>query len=150
MSERYFISPIEERELDRILEIEALSFGKEAYDRKLFAEYLHKCGDLFLGARRGRKLCGYMLTHKRPGGIRAELVSVAVDPAWRQKGVAGALMRSTLRRLKRRRVERFSLMVKWTNAGARTFYEKYGFTKIRVVRQYYEDGADGILMGKDL
>ena len=64
MIQRYLIDRLSARELDRILEIEVLSFDKDAYDRKLFAEYLHKCGDLFLGAWKGRKLCGYMLTHK--------------------------------------------------------------------------------------
>lgn len=150
MLRRYSISPIGERELDRILEIETASFGKDAYDRKLFAEYLRKCGGLFLGAWKGRKLCGYMLTCKRVEGSRAELISVAVDPEYRGKGVASSLMKSTLRRLRLRGTLRFALMVKWTNAEARGFYEKYGFTKVRRVKQYYEDGEDGILMVKQL
>lgn len=150
MLQRYSIGRLSEREMDRILEIEVSSFGKEAYDRKLFAEYLHKCGELFLGAWKGRKLCGYMLTRKRVESGRAELVSVAVDPLYRGKGVASALMKSTLRRLRRRGTNRFGLMVKLTNAEARRFYEKYGFTKVRLVRQYYEDGQDGVLMVKVL
>ena len=49
-------------DLDRILEIERASFGEDAYDRNLFADFYHKCGDLFLVAVRGRKVCGYMVT----------------------------------------------------------------------------------------
>jgi len=150
MLRRYLIDRVSERELDRILEIEAASFGHDAYDRKLFAEYLHKCGDLFLGAWKGRKLCGYMLTRKGVESPRAELISVAVDPKFRGRGVAGALMKSTLRRLALRRTRRLGLMVKLTNAEARRFYEKFGFTKVRMVRRYYEDGQDGILMVKEL
>ena len=41
-------------------------------------------------------------------------------------------------------------MVKVTNQAASAFYVKYGFTKVRVVRRYYEDGADGFLMARDL
>ena len=150
MLKPYSIGRLSERDLDRILEIEASSFGKDAYDRKLFAEYLRKCGDLFLGAWKGRILCGYMLTHRGGENGRAELISVAVDPAYRGKGVAGALMKSSLRRLRWRGVDRFGLMVKLTNAEARRFYEKYGFTKVRLVRGYYEDGQDAILMVKHL
>jgi [ribosomal protein S18]-alanine N-acetyltransferase len=150
MLKPYSINRLHERDLDRILEIEAASFGKEAYDRKLFAEYLHKCGELFLGAWKGRKLCGYMLTLKGGEGKRAELISIAVDPAFRCKGVASALMTSTLRRLRWRGIDRFGLMVKLTNREARRFYEKYGFTKVRRVPKYYEDGKDGVLMVKDL
>jgi ribosomal-protein-alanine N-acetyltransferase len=150
MLNRYSIGRLGEPHLDRILEIEAASFGLEAYDRKLFAEYIRKCGDLFLGAWKGRKLCGYMLTRKSVETPRAELISVAVDPVYRRKGVADALMKTTLRRLRWRGTERFSLTVKWTNAEARRFYEKYGFCKTRLVRGYYEDGEDGIRMAKDL
>ena len=39
-------------DLDRIMEIEHASFGKDAYERNLFAEFYHKCGDLFLVAER--------------------------------------------------------------------------------------------------
>lgn len=150
MLKRYSIKRLTGGELDRILEIEAASFGKEAYDRKLFAEYLRKCGDLFLGAWKGRNLCGYMLTRKSVDSPRAELISVAVDPPYRGKGVADALMKSTLRRLAHRRALRFSLMVKLTNNEARRFYEKYGFTRVRLVRGYYEDGEDGISMVRNL
>jgi ribosomal-protein-alanine N-acetyltransferase len=91
-----------------------------------------------------------MLTHKRVERDRAELVSVAVEPLFRGKGVASALMKSTLLRLRRRGTRRLGLMVKLTNVEARGFYEKYGFAKVRLVRRYYEDGQDGILMVKEL
>ena len=59
-------------------------------------------------------------------------------------------MDSTLRRLRRRGVTRLRLMVKVTNRRALAFYEKYGFRKIRRVARYYEDGADGLSLSKDL
>ncbi len=150
MSPEYLVGPVSERDLDRIEKIEVASFGKDAYDRKLFAEYLHKCGDLFFGVWRGRKLCGYMVTRKSADGERAELISVAVHPSCRDRGAAAVLMRHTLRRLRRAGTLRFSLTVRVTNGRARGFYEKYGFTKERVVREYYEDGEDGIRMVKQL
>jgi ribosomal protein S18 acetylase RimI-like enzyme len=39
-------------------------------------------------------------------------------------------------------------MVKVTNLTAIRFYERYGFHKDRLVRRYYEDGADGRRMEK--
>lgn len=150
MEDRYKIRPLRLADLDRVLEIERASFGKEAYDRNLFAEYLRKCGGLFLGAERGNRICGYMLTCFRVGNDRAEVISVAIEPSARGQGAASALMESTLRRLRRRHIARLGLMVKLTNAEARRFYEKYGFVRIRRVREYYEDGADGILMTKHL
>ena len=152
MDKRFGVRRVWQRDLDRILEIEAASFGADAYDRNLFAEYTRKCGGLFLVAERGTKLCAYSITAISPGriGNRAELVSLAVDPAFLGKGAAYALMDSTLRRLRRRGVARLVLMVKVTNQRALAFYEKYGFRKLRRVARYYEDGADGFSLAKDL
>ena len=152
MAKRYSVRKLRPSDLDRILEIEHASFGKDAYDRNLFAEFLYKCGDLFLIAATGCRVCGYMLTCIRGRGsdARAELVSVAVDQGHRGKGAASALMDSTLRRLRLRGVPRLSLMVRVTNRGALAFYEKYGFHKVRIVRGYYEDQASGFLMAKNL
>jgi ribosomal-protein-alanine N-acetyltransferase len=132
--------------MDRLEEIEKASFGRDAYDRNLLADFFHKCGDLFLAAVWRNVVRGYVVTCVR--GDRAEVVSLAVDPPARGRGVASALLESTLRRLRRRGVERIVLMVRVANAPARTLYEKHGFHKVRLVRGYYEDGSDGVLMGR--
>lgn len=146
MHARYHIRAMRQRDLDAILKVEHASFGRDAYDRKLFAEYSHSCEGLFLVAESAGRVRGYSLTYAR--GNLAELVSIAVDPPARGQGAASALLRSTIRRLRRRKVERLSLMVRLTNTVARAFYEKFQFTKVRVVRGYYEDGADGCLLRK--
>jgi [ribosomal protein S18]-alanine N-acetyltransferase len=147
-------------DLERISEIERASFGREAYDRKLFAYYMDKCGSLFLVAARrpardGKaqprgKLCGYLIGCLRGGRLAgsAELVSIAVGPAARGKGAASALLESALRRLARRGAERLNLVVRATNGPARAFYEKYGFRRLRIVPGYYQDGGDGIAMSR--
>jgi ribosomal-protein-alanine N-acetyltransferase len=152
MDRAFIVRRVRLRDLDRILEIEAASFGADAYDRNLFAEYTRKCGGLFLVAERGTKVCAYSITAISPGrlGNRAELVSVAVHPAFLGKGAASALLDSTIRRLRRREVTRLGLMVKVTNQRACRFYEKYGFRKLRRVLRYYEDGSDALSLAKDL
>jgi ribosomal-protein-alanine N-acetyltransferase len=144
MAARFIVRRVRARDLDRILEIEHASFGKDAYDRKLFADFSDKCGDLFLVAVGANKLWGYIVTCAR--GDIAELVSVATHPDVRREGVASRLLESTLRRLRRRGIRRFSLMVRTTNRRARAFYEKYGFEKERLVRGYYREGTDGVRM----
>jgi len=150
MEQRYSVRRLRAADLPRIEQIERASFGAEAYDRKLFAEFHHTCGDLFLVVERSGRICGYGITCLRAGSARAELVSIAVEPAARRKGAASALLASTVRRLRLRRTARLGLMVKATNRRAQSFYAKYGFVKTRRVKRYYEDGRDGILMTKDL
>jgi [ribosomal protein S18]-alanine N-acetyltransferase len=140
------ILPIRLKDLDRILEIERASFGADAYDRELFLEY-RAGGALFMAAVSGGRILGYALAEVR--GRRAELVSIAVDPPFRGRGAASALIESLLGRLRRRRVLRMSLMVKTENGDAQALYLKYGFRRVRRVRRYYEDGADGLLMTRE-
>ena len=139
-----------QKDLARIGAIEGASFGKDAFDCKLFAHFLHRCGDLFLVAERRRRVCGYMITCILAGGRRgsAELASVAVEPAQRQRGAAAALLNSTLRQLRRQGIERIHLVVRVGNRPAQAFYRKYGFRRLRRVPGYYEDGADGIAMSR--
>ena len=134
-------------DLDRILEIENASFGPESYDRKLFAAHLRRCPGLFLVASR-KGVAGYMITRVWGDGRnrRAELVSVAVDPAVRQAGIASALLESTLRRLRRHDATRLHLVVRVANHAAQALYKKYQFRPLRVLRGYYEDGGAGIAM----
>jgi [ribosomal protein S18]-alanine N-acetyltransferase len=146
MRARYTIRRFRWSDMERILQIEHAGFASDAYDRKLFAEFGRKYGDLFLVAARRGNLAGYIITSRR--GNRAELVSIAVDPAARRTGAASALIESTLRRLRLRQVRRFSLMVRVTNRGARAFYQKYGFEKTRLVRDYYRNGSDAVRMVK--
>jgi len=143
MDPQFSIRPARASDLDGILEIEHASFGRDAYDRNLFAELLQKCERLFLVAYRpGSGVFAYMVTCAGRGGA-AEVVSVAVDPKRRGKGAASELMESTLRRLRRRGVGRVWLTVRMTNRRAVRFYEKYRFRKVRVVRGYYGEGRDG-------
>ena len=146
----YAIRVATSTDLAGIVAVEAASFGREAYDCKLFADYLKRCGALFLVAHRGREVAGYSITCVRGGaaGRAAELVSVAVAPAVRRRGVAAALLESTLRRLRRRGATRLHLVVRVSNQPAHAFYGKYGFRRVRVLGGYYEDGGDGILMSR--
>jgi [ribosomal protein S18]-alanine N-acetyltransferase len=149
MSGRFSVRPVLQRDLPRILEIEAASFGADAYDRNLFAEYARLSPRLFLVVET-RGVCGYSIACILAGGVRAELVSLAVAPNFLGSGAAAALLGSTVRRLRLRGVGRLTLTVKITNLRARRFYEKSGFRKLRRAPAYYEDGADGVLMAKDL
>jgi [ribosomal protein S18]-alanine N-acetyltransferase len=142
----YHIRKAVARDLERIGEIERASFGREAYDRKLFAAHLRRCGELFLLAERAGKICGYLLCCLH--GPSAELVSVAVAPEFRGGGAASALLESLLRRLRRRGAARLHLVVRVTNKAARAFYVKYQFRRLRTVPGYYEDGGDGISMSR--
>lgn len=79
----------------------------------------------------------------------AEILDVAVAPAWRRRGVARALLRRVVAELPDD-IVRVLLDVRSSNWPARTLYRSLGFTEDGVRRNYYpaEQGAreDAVLM----
>jgi ribosomal-protein-alanine N-acetyltransferase len=140
LAARLEIRLFQSRDLERILEIEEGSFGPDAWDRELFLEYFRRCPELFLIARHGRRLSGYIITCTRPK--EAELVSIAVDPRDRRRGLGRAMLDETLAQLRLRRVNTWWLMVATSNDAAIRFYESYGFVRKRRTKRYYGPGRD--------
>jgi ribosomal-protein-alanine N-acetyltransferase len=127
--------------LNRILRIEREAFGRYAWKGELFREYASACADLFLVAKINRSIAGYSITCVR--GNRAELDSIAVAVKFRQKGVARALLRFVVRKLRRVGIKSLALMVRRDNQAAIELYRSLGFARVRTVSRYYEDGASG-------
>lgn len=125
-------------DLDRILAIEQVSFGEDAWDEKLFLSFYRKCPDLFLVATVGRHIAGYIITCA--GARNAELASIAVDPRDRRHGAGKAMLNHTLAQLRALRVKAWWLMVETGNEAGLRFYEKYGFERDKMVKRYYGPG----------
>lgn len=134
--------------MDRILWIERASFGKQAWPRRSFLELYDECPDLFVVAKLEGRIAGYMITCVEQRD--AEIVSLAVHPDFRRRGVADALLGHALRALRKCGVRRVELMVRTGNTAGGQLYRSLGFRKVRLVRRYYEDGGDGFLMARAL
>ena len=141
---RVRLRPFRLADLDRLLEIERASFPKAAYPRDLFLELARDCGRLFFVAARGRALAGYIVTCTR--GVRAELVSIAVDPRFRRMGVAQALLVDTIARLRRSGIATLGLTVRVRNRRAIALYRAFRFRRTAKIPGYYENGEDGVRM----
>jgi ribosomal-protein-alanine N-acetyltransferase len=135
-------------DLDRLLAIERNAFPKAAYPRDMFLELYEDCAEFFYVAVRGRSLAGYSVSCARPP--RAELISIAVDRRYRRLGIADALMRRTLLRLRQSGTARLNLMVRARNRGAIALYKAFGFRRTGRVARYYENGEDGVRMSLPL
>jgi len=142
------IRPFLRRHLERVLTIENACFPREAYPRELFLELHRECARHFFVALKSRRIVGYAVTSVGEGD--AEIVSIAVLPEHRRSGVATALLRHTISRLRRAHVGRVTLMVRLDNLAAIRFYRGLGFRAAGRIKRYYEDRSDGLLMRKRL
>lgn len=130
--------------LRRVLAIERACFAADAYPAQLFLELYRRCGEWFFLARMEAEVAGYIVTCVR-GGV-AEIVSIAVAPAFRRRGVGSALLRHTLRALARRGLRLVRLMVRASDPVAIRLYRRFGFAPTGKVPRYYQDGADALCM----
>lgn len=78
----------------------------------------------------------------------AYVAEIAVSPAHRREGRAARLLEATFERLRDR--SRVTLSVHPENEAARRLYESVGFEVQRREADYYADGSDAIVMGRDL
>ncbi len=79
------------------------------------------------------------------------LVSIAVLPGYRRRGIGSALLRETIRAVgEAYGAEALYLEVRVSNEPAIRLYEKFGFVKVRRITAYYADGEDAYVMVKRL
>jgi [ribosomal protein S18]-alanine N-acetyltransferase len=142
------VHPFERRDLDRVAEIERVSFGKDAWQTELFLDYWRLTPELFLIAKDSNRIAGYSITRTDWRG--AELESIAVDPRYRGRGVAQALLQSTIAKLRSERAGALRLMVSTANESALRFYERFGFTRVKRIKRYYGSGRDAWRMRMEL
>ncbi|MGE4063849.1 MAG: ribosomal protein S18-alanine N-acetyltransferase [Rhodospirillaceae bacterium] len=84
----------------------------------------------------------------------AEILTLAVAPAERRKGIAAGLLERACRMLRAGGTHRLFLEVAADNAAARALYNTYGFSETGRRAAYYDRGSapkvDAIIMSLDL
>lgn len=139
------IRKCEERDLEKVMSIEKRSFDNP-YPARIFKEYL---GDeLFLVAEY-EEVVGYIIGEENE--VHGMIVSIAVFPSHRFEGIGAELMRSVEKKME---VDTFFVTVRPSNKGAIQFYEGLDFSKVGMIRDYYANGEDGMVLkteaeGKD-
>ena len=86
-----------------------------------------------------------------PGQQRpARLYSIAVMPECQGRGLSTLLLTSLIEQLRQRGLQRLRLEVRASPSPARTLYQKFGFTLLKKLPAYYEDGEDGLRLQLNL
>lgn len=129
--------------LNALVALENTLFSKDDFplSRGSFSYHIKK-NDLFVFMQDGQ-VTGYILWLKRKAYYR--LYSLGVSEQCRGTGVAKALLMYSFKHVK---APYYSLEVKTTNQNAITLYEEFGFTKQKILADYYPKHHDGYLMKK--
>lgn len=134
------IRPITESDIDGVLAIERASFPTP-WSRGMFLdEMLQGATRAWFVADSPWGILGY-------GGLmeveeEGHLLNLAVRADARRQGIASALLAAVLVEAQRRGLERITLEVRPSNAGALAMYEAFGFTVAGSRPGYYSDTGE--------
>lgn len=126
-----------EDHLDAIMAIESRSFPNP-WTRTAFAGHLHHPEFAkYMVAIGNREVVGY--TGMFFGGGQGQVTNLAVDPDWRHQGVGSRLLLALFDFGYKMELQGMSLEVRVSNDRAQSLYEKFGFAKVGVRKNYYTE-----------
>jgi ribosomal-protein-alanine N-acetyltransferase len=131
----------------------------ENYSDFFFIDLHQRYPETFIVAEENGKYLGYILCRIEVGlssigfgGLtrKGHVVSIAVMPQARRRGVAQAVINKALEGMKYYKAKQIFLEVRVTNEPAISLYKKLGFEISRTINGYYSDGEDAYVMTKKI
>ena len=134
-------------DIKRVLEIEIEAFN-DPYPPSILID-IYNLGAGFLVAQYDNIVVGYIIFWIRYED-EGHIISLAVDEKYRKKGIGKELVSYAVNIFEKCNAREIKLEVRISNKGARKFYIKMGFEEKEVLKNYYEDGEDAVIMKKEV
>ncbi|MEM3718718.1 MAG: ribosomal protein S18-alanine N-acetyltransferase [Candidatus Bathyarchaeia archaeon] len=131
----------------------------ENYVNHFFIDLHERFPETFIVAEENGEVVGYIMCRIETGlsnfgfgGFikKGHIVSVAVMPKHRRKGIGQALVEKAMEGMRLYNAKNCFLEVRVTNLPAISLYKKLGFKIIRTIHGYYSDGEDAYLMSREI
>jgi len=140
-------------DLTSILEIEKKSFD-DPFTLDLFITLLESFPEGFRVCVIGEKIAGYCITYPMKQKRAMVIVSIAVHPEFRSRGIATSLLKDSISIAEKfhstKTIDKLILQVAEENNAARSLYSKIGFENRSLIKNYYGRRKHGIEMELDL
>ena len=134
-----------------LLEIDQQSFPEGiAYDAQELAYFMDRRGSDTLILENDDQIAAFLIVDSGPDHRSATIITLDVRQQFRRLGFASRLLAHSEAILRERSIGTYRLQVDVHNRQAIAFYEKHGFERVRVLRDYYPNGHDAYLMTKSL
>lgn len=143
------IRTINTEDLDTVVEIEKDLFGNSAWNENQFTYEINEnpFSTIYVLIY-DEQIVGYIdlwITYDT-----AQIANLGVNRQYWRKGFARELMQKAIDTAVQEKCENITLEVRVSNERAISLYEKCGFMKINIRKQYYENGEDAYLMMKPI
>ncbi|MFX1562834.1 MAG: ribosomal protein S18-alanine N-acetyltransferase [Promethearchaeota archaeon] len=147
-----------EQDLKEIFNIERQSFPNP-YSFDFFKLLVETCSNWFIVAtnefeKNDEKpsILGYAVANilQWDRGQIGHIISIAIRPENRRKGIGTKLMKELIHRLQNDKCIQVRLEVSTTNRAALEMYKKFGFMEVDFIPNYYIEGGDASVQVLDL
>ena len=154
----FVIRRFETKDLEMITNINRRCLP-ENYTAFFFMDLHNRFPATFVVTEENGEVIGYIMCRIEPGltdfatlGLtrKGHVISIAVLPEHRRRGIAYALMREAMQAMLLYKAKECFLEVRVNNASAVNLYKKMGFKVKRTIRSYYADGEDAYRMVRKL
>jgi [ribosomal protein S18]-alanine N-acetyltransferase len=158
MQQTFTLRKFKPDDLQSVMQINRVCLP-ENYTDMFFIDLHERFPETFIVAEDKGSLVGYImcrvevgLSNMGLGGLirKGHVVSIAVMPQARRKGVATALIKAAMNGMCYYKAKQFFLEVRVTNAAGVSLYKKLGLEVSRTINGYYSDGEDAYVMTKKL
>jgi ribosomal-protein-alanine N-acetyltransferase len=158
MQQTYTLRKFLPEDLQGVMQINRVCLP-ENYTDFFFLDLHQRFPETFIVANEDKRLVGYImcrievgLSNFGFGGLirKGHVVSIAVMPQSRRRGVAEGLIKRALGGMEYYKAKQGFLEVRVTNEAAILLYKKLGFEVTRTINGYYSDGEDAYVMTKRL
>ena len=158
MQETFKLRKFGPNDLQSVMQINRVCLP-ENYTDMFFVDLHQRFPETFIVAEENGVVIGYImsrievgLSNFSLGGLirKGHVVSIAVMPQSRRKGIATALIKAAMTGMSYYKAKQIYLEVRVTNAGAIDLYKKLGLEITRTIQGYYSDGEDAYVMSKKL
>lgn len=144
----FSIRRIRREDVPDVAELERKIFT-DAWSEHAILDTLNQKQAMLLSAYEDKRLVGYLILYYVLED--GEIARIAVDESYRRKGVASRMLRELEILCKDNGVSKLLLDVRESNAAAYAFYEKQGFVRDGLRRNYYTDPVENaILMSREI
>jgi len=139
------IKPLKKTDIDAVIALEEQAYGQHHWSKESFmGELSNDLASYFSAYNEKDELIAYCGCWEILE--EAHITTIAVNPQYRRKHIAEALLKTIIDKCYKDMVKFITLEVRVSNAAAIGLYEKYGFKSLGTRKGYYQDNNEDALI----
>jgi ribosomal protein S18 acetylase RimI-like enzyme len=144
------IEKAEIKDLDTLYKIEIECFPENAFPKSFIKYLIVQHNSIILKAQIRNEIVGFVAGLLQDDYSIGRIYTLDVKPEFRRRSIASKLIKTLENEFKKRGAAFSTLEVEVNNTAALNLYQKFGYEKNEVLKDYYGKNRNGFKMTKNL